>query len=285
MVPFAGYEMPMQFAAGILKEHLHVRAAAGLFDVSHMGQIIVSARNRRVADAASALESITPVDLLALDALEANMTAKTSLSAAIRRRRSIRRYRPDAIAPQIVERLLLAATQAPSAHNRQPWRFTVIDTRASREALAAAMGEQLRIDRTSDGHDRHTIDADVSRSYVRISEAPVVIVVSVDNRSMDSYSDARRQNAEYLMAVQSAAMATQNLLLAAEQEGLGACIMCAPLFCQQIVVDALKLPQDWQPQMLVTMGSPANAGKARPRLPLDAVVAWPSRMRDASSAG
>ena len=38
MVPFAGYDMPVQFTPGILKEHLHVRAAAGLFDVSHMGQ-------------------------------------------------------------------------------------------------------------------------------------------------------------------------------------------------------------------------------------------------------
>jgi coenzyme F420-0:L-glutamate ligase/coenzyme F420-1:gamma-L-glutamate ligase len=216
---------------------------------------------------------------------EFKMKAKTNLGAVIGQRRSIRRYRPNAISPQVVERLLFAATQAPSAHNRQPWRFNVIDTRASREALAAAMGEQLRIDRTSDGADRYTIDADVSRSYVRITEAPVVIVVSVDNGSMNSYSDARRQNAEYLMAVQSTAMAVQNLLLAAEQEGLGACIMCAPLFCQWTVVDILKLPQGWQPQMLVTLGNPANAGKVRPRLPLDAVVAWPSRVRDASSAG
>ena len=215
--------------------------------------------------------------IAAICALESMMTAKTNLSAAIRQRRSIRRYRPDAISRQIIERLLLAAIQAPSAHNRQPWRFTVIDTLAGKEALATAMGERLRIDRTADGDDRQAIEADVSRSHARITEAPVVIVVSVDGRNMDVYPDARRQNAEYLMAVQSAAMATQNLLLAAEQEGLGACIMCAPLFCQQIVVDALNLPRDWQPQMLVTIGSPANAGKDRPRLPLDAVVAWPSR--------
>jgi aminomethyltransferase len=39
MVPFAGYDMPVQYSAGVLKEHLHVRSSAGLFDVSHMGQI------------------------------------------------------------------------------------------------------------------------------------------------------------------------------------------------------------------------------------------------------
>ena len=43
-VPFAGYEMPVQFPAGILKEHLHTRAAAGLFDVSHMGQLAILPR-------------------------------------------------------------------------------------------------------------------------------------------------------------------------------------------------------------------------------------------------
>ncbi|MFC7706366.1 glycine cleavage system aminomethyltransferase GcvT [Plastorhodobacter daqingensis] len=66
MVPFAGYEMPVQYAAGVLKEHLHTRAAAGLFDVSHMGQVILRPRSGDVADAARALETIVPVDLLGL---------------------------------------------------------------------------------------------------------------------------------------------------------------------------------------------------------------------------
>ena len=61
MVPFAGYEMPVQYPAGIIKEHLHTREAAGLFDVSHMGQVIISG-----ADATAALEAILPVDLQAL---------------------------------------------------------------------------------------------------------------------------------------------------------------------------------------------------------------------------
>ena len=43
MVPFAGYEMPVQYADGVLKEHLHTRASAGLFDVSHMGQVAIRA--------------------------------------------------------------------------------------------------------------------------------------------------------------------------------------------------------------------------------------------------
>jgi aminomethyltransferase len=66
MVPFAGYEMPVQYPMGVLKEHLHCRAAAGLFDVSHMGQVILRAESGDTAAASLALESLVPVDLLGL---------------------------------------------------------------------------------------------------------------------------------------------------------------------------------------------------------------------------
>ncbi len=68
MVPFAGYEMPVQYAPGVLKEHLHTRAKAGLFDVSHMGQIALRAISGSVADAALALERLVPQDILSLGA-------------------------------------------------------------------------------------------------------------------------------------------------------------------------------------------------------------------------
>ena len=62
MVPFAGYDMPVQYTAGIIKEHLHTRQAAGLFDVSHMGQVLI-----RGEGSAAMLESLVPVDVEALD--------------------------------------------------------------------------------------------------------------------------------------------------------------------------------------------------------------------------
>lgn len=61
LVPFAGYEMPVQYPLGIKKEHLHTREKAGLFDVSHMGQVILKGNN-----AALALESLVPVDIVDL---------------------------------------------------------------------------------------------------------------------------------------------------------------------------------------------------------------------------
>ncbi len=63
LVPFAGYDMPVQFPAGILAEHLHTRAKASLFDVSHMGQIQLSGPG-----AAAALESLAPADIIGLPA-------------------------------------------------------------------------------------------------------------------------------------------------------------------------------------------------------------------------
>ena len=65
MVPFAGYDMPVQYPAGVMKEHLHCRAKAGLFDVSHMGQVILRAPGG-YAQAASEMEALVPVDLLGL---------------------------------------------------------------------------------------------------------------------------------------------------------------------------------------------------------------------------
>lgn len=65
MVPFAGYEMPVQYPAGVMKEHLHTRAAAGLFDVSHMGQVILRPKAGMAALCAG-FESLMPVDVAGL---------------------------------------------------------------------------------------------------------------------------------------------------------------------------------------------------------------------------
>lgn len=66
MVPFAGYDMPVQYPAGVLKEHLQTRSSAGLFDVSHMGQIALRPKSGKVEDAARALERLVPQDILAI---------------------------------------------------------------------------------------------------------------------------------------------------------------------------------------------------------------------------
>jgi coenzyme F420-0:L-glutamate ligase / coenzyme F420-1:gamma-L-glutamate ligase len=189
----------------------------------------------------------------------------TDLIAAMAARRSVRFYLPMPLEPELVLRLIGAACWAPSAHNRQPWRFCIVETEADKACLADAMGARLRVDRMRDGDTQGDIDADVARSYARITRAPVVIAACTTLADMDRYCDARRADAERAMAMQSTAMACQNLLLAAHAEGLGACWMCGPLFCPDVVANALNLPADWEPQALVTLGWPAAPGKPRPR--------------------
>jgi F420 biosynthesis protein FbiB-like protein len=190
------------------------------------------------------------------------MTSDAELfQSLIRGRRSIRRYQPQPVPDDVLERVLEAATWAPSAHNRQPWRFVVLTEQSKREKLAHRMGELLRAARTADGDDAGDIEGDVTRSYNRIAGAAVAVVVFMTLEDMDVYPDARRSHAEELMAVQGAAMATQNLLIAAHAEGLGACWMCAPLFCQDEVGAALGVPAHWRAQALITLGYPASKGK------------------------
>ena len=162
-------------------------------------------------------------------------------------RRSIRRYLELPVARELVDSLLDAATAAASAHNRQPWRFLVIEGLPAKQRLADAMAGRLRSDRCRDGDPPEVIEADVSRSYARLTGAPVLVVVCMTMADMDRYPDDRRNQAERLMAVQGTAMAAQNLLLAAHAAGLGACWMCAPLFCADTVASVLTLPPDWEP--------------------------------------
>jgi F420 biosynthesis protein FbiB-like protein len=194
------------------------------------------------------------------------------LIAAIRSRRSLRRYADEPVRRETIERVLTAAAWAPSAHNRQPWRFVIMTEPAAQEHLARAMGERLRSDRLADGDAPEAVAADTNRSAARITGAPVVILACLTMRDMHHYPDSRRKKAEYSMAMQSVAMAIQNLLLAAHAEGLGACWLCAPLFCPDTVRAALELPDDWEAQALITLGYPASAGKPATRRALADVV-------------
>ena len=193
--------------------------------------------------------------------------------SAIFARRMIRRYTAQPIAREIIQQLLEAAVRAPSPHNRQPWRFAIVmgDTQIR---LAQAMGDQLRLDLAADGVPAEAIERDAGRSYQRITSAPAGILACLSLRDMDRYPDERRNTAERWMAGQAVAAASQNILLRATELGLGACWMCAPLFCGEAVSGALTLPEDWEPQALITLGYAADEGRDRERLPLDDVVIW-----------
>lgn len=195
------------------------------------------------------------------------------LSQLLRKRRSLRRYHADAVPREYIEQILDAAVWAPSAHNRQPWRFVVISRAETKARLAREMGAKLRSDLTADNVPQAVIDADVGRSCQRITAAPLLLLLCMSLQDMDVYGDGRRDAHERTMAQQSAAMAGQNILLMAASLGLGACWMCAPLFCQSLVASVLDLPADWQPQGLITLGFPAQQ-RQRERDPWETRTIW-----------
>lgn len=191
----------------------------------------------------------------------------------IHTRRSIRRFEPRSVPQAVLLHLLEAATWAPSAHNRQPWRFVVLPGDAAKRRLADAMAARLEADLRADGVPEDAIAADTGRSRRRLTGAGALILVCLSMVDMDDYPDARRQSFERTMAVQGVAMAAQNLLLAAHAEGLGAVWMCAPLFCQDTVRAALDLPPDFEPQGVIALGYPAEE-REKGREPLDTRVVF-----------
>lgn len=83
MIPFAGYAMPLQYRDGIVKEHRHTRLAAGLFDVSHMGQFALRPHSGRIADAALALEALVPADVFGLSPGRQRYTLFTNAAGGV----------------------------------------------------------------------------------------------------------------------------------------------------------------------------------------------------------
>jgi len=196
------------------------------------------------------------------------------LHAFLRSRRSIRRFKPDPVSAAVIERILETATYAPSAHNKQPWRFVVVTSAEAKTRLAEAITACFRADMTANGATEAEILARVERTIRRTNEAPVVIVLCREITSVKPQPDAPRQQAEEMMAVQSTALAGLQLLLAAHAEGLGGTWICWPLFAQEETRTALDLPETWEPQGMVFIGYATEAPAAPERKSLKEVVRY-----------
>ena len=136
------------------------------------------------------------------------------------------------------------------------------------------MAREFELDLEADSLPPEEIKKKVARSRDRIITAPVIIILCVDMSDMDTYPDARRKKAEYLMASQSAAGAGMQLLLAAHAEGLGSVWVCSPLFAQETVQAALNLPKSWEPQAMYFLGYPEEIPQARERKPISEISKW-----------
>ena len=174
----------------------------------------------------------------------------------LRTRRSIRRFKPDPVPDSVIQNILTTATYAPSAHNRQPWRFTVVTTQVFKQKLVDAMSIEFQHDLENDRLPHEEVQKRINRSRERILSAPVVIILNLDMSEMDVYPDKKRRRAEFRMAMQSVASAGLQLLLAAHAEGLGGVWVCSPLFVQETIRSVLALPETWEPQAMYFVGYP-----------------------------
>jgi F420 biosynthesis protein FbiB-like protein len=190
----------------------------------------------------------------------------------LRTRRSIRRFTTDPVPASVIQNILTTATFAPSAHNRQPWRFVVITDSIIKQNLAEAMAIDFERDLMHDGLSPEKIQAQIKRSKERITSAPVAILLCLDMSEMDSYPDEKRNHAEYIMAVQSVAAAGLQLLLAAHAEGLGGVWACWPLFAQETIQKTLNISKAWEPQAMMFVGYPMDIPEARERNSLNDIV-------------
>ena len=199
-------------------------------------------------------------------------TRTDTLATLLRGRRSVRKFRDRPVPRELIEQILEAARWAPSPHGRQPWRFIVLTRPEMKNLLADRMGETWRHNLQMDGQDSEVVNLRLDKSRQRILNAPVIILPCLYLEDLDRYPDERRQADETTMAIQSIGAAIQNMLLMAYDLGLDAGWMCAPLFCPEIVCDALNLDTRLIPQAMITVGYAAADPQRRERLPLSNLI-------------
>lgn len=198
-------------------------------------------------------------------------------------RRSVRKYRPDAPPRELIERLVEAAVAAPSASNRQPWRFFVVDGRGRIDAMASAVREAVErvathVEPSSEASFRAYGDY-----FTRFAEAPVVIaplcrsfpvLSNLVTPSLPADDRARIEAMETSSGLIGVSLALQNLLLAAHALGLGASAMTGPLLAEDRLRALLEIPAGWSLVALVPVGFAAEAPAAPERKPAARVLRW-----------
>ena len=187
---------------------------------------------------------------------------------SISARRTIRAFGAGPMPREALEDAVLAACTAPAPHHTRPWRFTVLETAASRRALLGAIAEAWRADLRGDGAPEETIARRIARSDAVLGAAPVLIVPWVRFAGAHAYPDGERAAAEREMFLLAGGAAIQNLLLALHAQGFASCWISSTLFCQEEARAVLGMEEAWHALGTVAVG-PMPEGSVPSRPPLD----------------
>lgn len=197
-----------------------------------------------------------------------------ALLSLIRERRSVRRFRDDPLPEGTLERLLEAARWAPSASNRQPYRFVAIEEPESRSRMAEMVQEALQAKLAGLADHERALATVYARDFVIFENAPLVLAVYF--RASNPLAERFGMPADWdVGAVSSASAAVMNLLLAAHALGLGACWMTGPLVAASSLEAFLSVPTGWRLSAIIPVGFAAEVPPAPGRRTVSQLLSRP----------
>lgn len=208
------------------------------------------------------------------------MAEQTDFYAVVEGRRSVRRFKPDAVPEADLREIVRLATLAPSASNRQMWKFVAVARPELKQALREAV--ERAIDELAQAVPGMRGVAGMKGWSLFFAEAPVVIAVfgeEYKSRTDEALRARGLAGAEIdrLRArpdIQSVGAAIQTLMLAAHAKGYATCWMCAPVLAAREIEKLLGVEDQWHLLALVPLGVPAEQPKTPVRKPLDEVYAY-----------
>lgn len=213
------------------------------------------------------------------------MKTGEELLSWLRTRRSVRAFRAEPIAREVLERVLQAATTAPSSTNRQPWRFAVVTSAKLRRDISTAVRERSEEMKAIIRRGHHAEDfGNYGDFFHEPLESAAAIVVPQYREYPDLIANllesggANPRDFHTASAMQaelcSTSAACMALLLQAHAEGLGACWMAGPMVARDRIGALLDIREPWRMVGAIALGWPAQEPQVQPRKGLERVVTW-----------
>ena len=193
----------------------------------------------------------------------------------VRSRRSIRKFRKDPLSRENLHHIIEAASWAPSASNRQDWEFTIITSPTTKKRMEDIVRNCWKsiLDKSETGVIKEELEK-YAKNFDWFSHAPALIVISA-KRPEAFLSNLLGEGAEDVAGTEiSAAMAAQNLMLAAHALGIGSCCITGPLAAQEALKELLGLGKRRKIICLVALGYPAEQPEAPLRKPVEKIAKY-----------
>lgn len=205
------------------------------------------------------------------------------VEAVFSARKSVRVFRDEPVEKAVIEHLVSLAITAPSASNKQPWRFVVCRHQGTITKLASAV--RAATDSAIAHMDPEAIESfrTYGNYFTRFEAAPCVVAVTCRASAILSQlvlptlaPEARAEIVamEKTSAIVSASLAIEQLLLAAPALGLGASAMTGPLIAANAMRQVLNIPATWEILALIAVGYPAEDPQTTARKPAESVIRW-----------